>query len=80
VERMVRMDKFKKWLAKNGYKFESKVMVGNYEGVFISLEIIDNYTVVGRVGTGKIMDYIKKRSLKYEYRGHYTSLLVWHAE
>jgi len=70
------MNNFKKWLTKNGYKFESANMTGDYEGVFVDLNIIENNYIVGRINEGSLLKYIQKSGLKSEYRGHYTSLLV----
>lgn len=71
------MTSLEKWLNKNGYKFETKQMVGGYKGIFIQLEAIENYTIVGRVNINKLMKYITRYGFNSEYRGHYTSLLVW---
>ncbi len=70
------METLKKWLAKNGYTYESEVMTGGYQGIFVALEIIENYTVTGRIDTSKLMKYLSRYGYKWEYRGHYTSILI----
>ena len=71
------MENLKKWLKKHSFLYESKTMQGNYEGVFVELEIVENSVVLGRVNDNALLRYLTKRKLKWEYRGHYTSLLIW---
>ena len=74
------MESLKKWLAKYGYAFEVKRLrygQGSYEGVFVSLDILDKGRITGRVDERPILKYLRRYGLESEYRGYYSSLMIY---
>lgn len=59
------------WLTKYGYKFREAEMTSGQIGVFVEIEDIK------REDKDKLMKYVRRyHRTNYEFRGHYTSLLV----
>lgn len=72
-----KMESFKKWLIKNGFKVTDAKMQHGAEGVFVEIEIIENGSFVGRIDVIKVIKHVRRYDFKYEYRGNYTSMLIW---
>ena len=54
-------------------------MTGGYDGLFINYERVDEYGQARRLSvheTAPLEKYLKRYNVPFEYRGHYTAILI----
>ena len=54
-------------------------MTGGYDGLFINYERVDEYGQARRLSvheTAPLEKYLARYKIPWEYRGHYTSILI----
>ena len=57
----------------------AKWMTGGYDGLFINYERVDEYGQARRLSiheTAPLEKYLARYKIPWEYRGHYTSILI----
>jgi len=61
-----------------GLNTRINLLTDGREGLFISLEtVIDGRArMIDRATEGTLFKYLKRYKVAYEYRGHYTSILI----
>jgi hypothetical protein len=71
------MDSLKKWLIKNNYKFREVIMTEGNKAAMVDLEITDGWKILGRANEKPLVKYLDRYKYKWDYRGHYTALLIY---
>jgi hypothetical protein len=71
------MKSLKKFLQNNNYKFREVTMTEGNKAAMVDLEITDGYKILGRVNEKPLTKYLNRYGFKWEYRGHYTALLIY---